>query len=177
MINAPAGSGKTRVLAEAARIWAAAGLGPVIGITPSQSARNTLAAGVPVSYNSAQFLGHLPGRRGARGPVPIGPGTLLVIDEASMLSALDLAELIAYAQARGAKIDPGRGHQPAPSRGKRRRHVPARRARSATYGWPNQPGSAPRGNSKRACGCATGIPPCSPNMTAMAGSSAASRSR
>jgi AAA domain/TrwC relaxase len=104
VIDAPAGSGKTRVLGEAARIWAAAGLGPVIGITPSQSARNTLAAGVPVSYNSAQFLGHLPGRRGARGPVPIGPGTLLVIDEASMLSAPDLAELIAYAQARGAKI-------------------------------------------------------------------------
>jgi hypothetical protein len=104
VINAPAGSGKTRVLAEAARIWAAAGLGPVIGITPSQSARNTLAAGVPVSYNAAQFLGHLPSRRGARGPVPIGPGTLLVIDEASMLSGPDLADLIAYAKAKGAKI-------------------------------------------------------------------------
>ena len=104
VLNAPAGSGKTRVLAEAARIWAGAGLGPVIGITPSQSARNTLAAGVPVSYNAAQFLGHLPGRRGARGPVPIGPGTLLVIDEASMLSGPDLADLIAYAKARGAKI-------------------------------------------------------------------------
>jgi conjugative relaxase-like TrwC/TraI family protein len=103
VLNAPAGSGKTRVLAEAARIWAARG-GEVIGITPSQSARNTLAAGVPKSYNSAQFLGHLPGRRGARGPVPIGPGTLLVIDEASMLSGPDLADLIAYAQARGAKI-------------------------------------------------------------------------
>ena len=76
----------------------------MIGITPSQSARNTLAAGVPVSYNSAQFLGHLPGRRGARGPVRIGPGTLLVIDEASMLSGPDLADLIAYAQARGAKV-------------------------------------------------------------------------
>ena len=76
----------------------------MIGITPSQSARNTLAAGVPVSYNSAQFLGHLPGRRGARGPVPIAPGTLLLIDEASMLSGPDLADLIAYAKARGAKI-------------------------------------------------------------------------
>ena len=104
VINAPAGSGKTRVLAEAARIWAAAGPGPVIGITPSQSARNTLAAGVPVSYNSAQFLGHLPGRRGARGPVRIGPGTLLVIDEASMLSGPDLADLIACAEARDAKV-------------------------------------------------------------------------
>ena len=104
VLNAPAGSGKTRVLAEAARTWAEAGLGPVIGITPSQSARNTLAAGVPVSYNAAQFLGHLPGRRGARGPVRIGPGTLLVIDEASMVSGPDLADLIAYAQSRGAKI-------------------------------------------------------------------------
>ena len=104
VINAPAGAGKTRVLAEAARIWAQAGLGPVIGITPSQSARNTLAAGVAPSYNAAQFLGHLPGRRGARGPIPIGPGTLLVIDEASMLSGPDLADLIAYARARGAKI-------------------------------------------------------------------------
>jgi hypothetical protein len=52
-----------------------------------------------VSYNAAQFLGHLPGRRGARGPVPIGPGTLLVIDEASMLSGPDPADLIAYAKA------------------------------------------------------------------------------
>ena len=104
VINAPAGSGKTRVLAEAARAWTEADLGPVIGITPSQSARNTLAAGVPVSYNSAQFLGHLPGRRGARGPVAIGPGTLLVVDEASMITGPDLADLIRYAQARGAKV-------------------------------------------------------------------------
>jgi ATP-dependent exoDNAse (exonuclease V) alpha subunit len=76
----------------------------VIGITPSQSARNTLAAGVPRSCNAAQFLGHLPGRRGARGPVRIAPGTLLIIDEASMLPGPDLADLIAYAKARGAKI-------------------------------------------------------------------------
>ena len=104
VINAPAGSGKTRVLAEAARIWAEAGLGPVIGITASQSARNTLATGVPVSYNSAQFLGHLPGRRGGRGPVPIIPGTLIVVDEASMMSGPDLADLIRYAEACGAKV-------------------------------------------------------------------------
>ena len=127
VLNAPAGSGKTRVLAEAARIWAQAGLGPVIGITASQSARNTLAAGVPESYNAAQFLGHLPGRRGARGPVRIGPGTLLVVDEASMLSGPDLADLIAYAKATGRQDHPGRGHQPAAGGGKRRRHVPARR--------------------------------------------------
>jgi len=37
------------------------------------------------------------------GPVPIGPGTLLVIDEASMITGPDLADLISYAQARGAR--------------------------------------------------------------------------
>ena len=177
VINAPAGSGKTRVLAEAARIWAEAGLGPVIGITPSQSARNTLAAGVPVSYNAAQFLGHLPGRRGARGPVPIGPGTLLVIDEASMLSGPDLADLIAYAKATGRQDHPGRGHQPAAGGGERRRHVPARRARSATPGWPNPSGSATPGNRPPACGCATATPACWPSTTSTAASSAETRSR
>ena len=104
VINAPAGSGKTRVLTEVGRAWAAAGLGPVVGITASQSARNTLAAGVPVSYNAAQFLGHLPGRRGARGPVETGPAPLLVIDEASTMPGPDLADLIAYAAARDGKV-------------------------------------------------------------------------
>ena len=104
VINAPAGSGKTHVLAEAGRAWEAAGLGPVIGITASQSARNTLAAGVPVSYNTAQFLGHLPGQRGARGPLPIAPGTLLSVDETSMISGPDLADLISLAEATGSKV-------------------------------------------------------------------------
>ena len=104
MINAPAGSGKTRVLAEIARAWRAAGLGPVIGITASQSARNTLAAGGIESYNSARFLGHLPGQRGARGPVPIAAGTLLAVDEASMMPGPDLADLITLAEARGGKV-------------------------------------------------------------------------
>jgi ATP-dependent exoDNAse (exonuclease V) alpha subunit len=76
----------------------------VVGITAAQSARNTLAAGVPVSYNSAQFLGHLPDRRGARGPVETGQRPLLLVDEASTMPAPDLADLIAYAQARDGKL-------------------------------------------------------------------------
>ena len=104
VINAPAGSGKTWVLTETRRAWAAAGMGPVVGVTAAQSARNTLAAGVPVSYNAAQFLGHLPGRRGARGPVETGPAPLLVVDEASTMPGPDLADLIAYAQARDGKL-------------------------------------------------------------------------
>jgi conjugative relaxase-like TrwC/TraI family protein len=105
VINAPAGSGKTHVLARLTRAWADAGQGPVIGVTPSQSARNTLAAaGVTASYNSAQFLGHLPGQRGARGPIRLPPGAMLVADEASMLPGPDMADLIACAEAADAKI-------------------------------------------------------------------------
>ena len=104
VIDAPAGSGKTWVLTETGRAWTATGLGPVEGITAAQPARNTLAAGVPVSYNSAQFLGHLPGRRAARGPVEAGRRPLLLVDEASTMPGPDLADLIAYAQARDGKL-------------------------------------------------------------------------
>src|SRR5262249_3806840 len=104
VINAPAGSGKTWVLAAAGQAWAAAGLGRVIGITPSQSARNTLAAGVPACYNAAQFLGHLPGRRGARRPARLRPGGLVLTDEASMPSPPDLAAVIPQAAASDAKV-------------------------------------------------------------------------
>src|SRR5580692_477737 len=100
VVNAPAGSGKTHVLTAIGNAWAGAGLGPVVGITAAQSARNTLAAGVPVSYNAAQFLGHLPGHRGARGPVETIPGSALrLIDEASTMPGPDLADLISYAEA------------------------------------------------------------------------------
>jgi conjugative relaxase-like TrwC/TraI family protein len=104
VINAPAGSGKTWVLTAAGQAWAAAGLGRVIGITPSQSARNTLAAGVPVSYNAAQFLGHLPERRGARGPIQLHPGDLVLMDEASMVANPDLADVVSQVADSGAKL-------------------------------------------------------------------------
>jgi len=104
VINAPAGAGKTRVLAEIAKAWREACLGPVIGITASQSARNTLAAGGIESYNSARFLGHLPGRRGANGHMPVGEGTLFAVDEASMMASPDLADLIALAEKHGGKV-------------------------------------------------------------------------
>jgi conjugative relaxase-like TrwC/TraI family protein len=104
VINAPAGAGKTRVLAEIAKAWREAGLGPVIGITVSQSARNTLAAGGIESYNSARFLGHLPGRRGSNGHMPVSEGTLFAVDEASMMPSPDLADLIALAERHGGKV-------------------------------------------------------------------------
>ncbi len=105
VITGPAGSGKTRTLAQAARAWAAAGKGEVLGIATSQAARNVLAAaGVRVAENSSMFLGHQPGRRGARGARDIRPGTLLVVDEASMMSILDLADIVGLAANRGARV-------------------------------------------------------------------------
>ena len=90
-------------MTEAARVWAASGR-PVIGITPSQSARNTLAAGVAQSYNAAQFLGHLPGQRGARGPLDISEDTLLLVDESSMIPTPDLADMVSFAEERRVKM-------------------------------------------------------------------------
>jgi TrwC relaxase/AAA domain len=100
----PAGSGKTRALAEAARIWQAMGL-PVIGLATSQAARNVLAAaGVPLAENIAQFLGHLPGQRGALGVRELQPGTLILFDEASMTPTPDMADLYAAAAAGEHKV-------------------------------------------------------------------------
>ena len=112
VITGPAGSGKTQVLAQAARAWTAAGTGEVIGIATAQAARNVLAsAGVHAAENSAVFLGHLPGRRSVRGIRDVRPGALLVIDEASMMSIPDLLEIVRHAAEHGAKVLIGGDHE------------------------------------------------------------------
>ncbi|MGH3305224.1 MAG: AAA family ATPase, partial [Streptosporangiaceae bacterium] len=109
MIVGPAGSGKTRVLAAIAAAWSQ---GRVVGVTPSQASRDVLAeAGVAESYNFAQFLGHLKDRRGGRGPVPLDQGDLIVIDEASMISNPDFADIVGYATRTGAKVGVALDHQ------------------------------------------------------------------
>jgi len=101
----PAGSGKTRVAAEVARMWREAGLGEVYGLTTSQAARNVLReAGVDLADNTAEFLGHLAGQREARGPKTLRPGTLLLLDEASMMSLADLASILRLAAERGCRV-------------------------------------------------------------------------
>lgn len=106
VIVGPAGSGKTRVLAEAARMWAEQG-GAVVGVTPSQASRNVLRnAGVARVHNFAKFLGHLPKAREALGKMNLAPGTLVLIDEASMLSTPDMEAIVTYAAERGCKVLP-----------------------------------------------------------------------
>jgi AAA domain/TrwC relaxase len=109
VIVGPAGAGKTRVLAQIGMAWSH---GRVVGITPSQSSRDVLVgAGVAESYNFARFLGHLRDRRGALGPVELSRGDLIVIDEASMISNPDLADIIDYAARTGAKVAMALDHQ------------------------------------------------------------------
>jgi hypothetical protein len=103
VVNAAAGSGKTTLASMEARIWEEAG-GDVIGIAPSQSATQTLSAGIERSLNTAQFLGHVPGERGARGAVAVSAGSLAVVDEGSMVSTADLADVLRHISARGGKI-------------------------------------------------------------------------
>jgi hypothetical protein len=94
----PAGSGKTHTVAAGARAWEANG-GRVIGVTCSQAARNVLAAaGVSEAYNSATL------RMEIRHGMEIGPGTLFVIDEGSMMSTSDLAWLVDLAEQTGSKV-------------------------------------------------------------------------
>ena len=101
----PAGSGKTRTAAQVAELWRQAGMGEVYGLTTSQAARNVLRdAGVNLAANTAEFLGHLKGEREARRARALRPGTLLLLDEASMMSIADLAAIMQLATERDCRV-------------------------------------------------------------------------
>ena len=101
----PAGSGKTRTAAVVAALWRQAKQGEVYGLTTSQAARDVLhEAGVDLAANTADFLGHLTGAREARGPKALRPGTLLLLDEASMMSMADLAAIMRLAAERHCRV-------------------------------------------------------------------------
>jgi hypothetical protein len=92
VIIGPAGTGKTRVLAAAARAWGAA----VTGTATSQNATNELRqAGVVVTANTTQLLANL---------ASIRPGSLIVVDEGSMVSIRHLSALVDHAASNGCKL-------------------------------------------------------------------------
>jgi hypothetical protein len=94
VITGPAGTGKTRVLAAIARAWD----GPVVGTATSQNATNELrAAGIQVAANTTRLLADLNQGR-------ILPGSLIVADEASMISITHLAALTGYAARNRCKL-------------------------------------------------------------------------
>jgi len=94
VIIGPAGTGKTRVLAALARAWD----GPVFGTATSQNATNGLRqAGIRVAANTTRLLGVI-----ERGQIP--PGSLILADEASMISLTHLAALTEYAARNQCKL-------------------------------------------------------------------------
>lgn len=108
----PAGTGKTRTAIELARAWTHAGIGPVVALTASSNARNVITAeaartGVTLAaYNLAKWLGHSESGREALNPVDLAPGTLIILDESSMVPVPDLAAVVRRAAEHGAKVVP-----------------------------------------------------------------------
>ena len=92
LLTGPPGSGKTFALVAAAKAAKQAGVPEVYGITCSQAARNVLAeecarAGVKISaWNSTQFLDRISRPAGDPYRLVVAPGSLFLLDEASMTS-------------------------------------------------------------------------------------------
>ena len=77
----------------------------MIGLTASTNAAHVLAAeGLTESHNFAAFLGRIKDSDQTRGHLPVQPGDLLVVDEASMVATGDLAAVEDIATRFGAKI-------------------------------------------------------------------------
>ena len=92
LLTAPAGAGKTRTIAAAAKVWHALTGGRLIGLTLSENAARVMKAeGLPEAYNIARFLGKCRDSDRLRHPVHVGPADKLVIDEASQVGTADLA--------------------------------------------------------------------------------------
>ena len=107
---APAGTGKTHVMAAFARVWEQQRAGRVIGITASTNAARVMAeeaaqAGARMEcFNIAQFLGKIKDSDETRGHVPVYPGDVLVVDEATQVSTEDALRITQIARRCGAMV-------------------------------------------------------------------------
>ena len=104
-LTGPAGSGKTHTLIAAGLAARDMGWPQVWGVTGAQAARNVLAdaaarAGLTINaYNSARLLAGLDSGR-----LDIAPGSLIIIDEASMLPVGHLARILQLADEADCKV-------------------------------------------------------------------------
>ena len=104
VLVAPAGAGKTHVVAAYARAWTAVTGGRVVGVTLSTNAAHVMATeGLAEAYNVAQALGRREDGSTGR-TLQLGPRDVVVIDEATQVSTEDLAALQALARAAGARV-------------------------------------------------------------------------
>lgn len=111
VLTGPAGSGKSHSLGAAASAAVDAGATEVWGVAASQQAANVLAeagrtAGVEIkAFNSHQFLGLTPGQEAETGtPKDVRPGSVILIDEGSMLGLDHMLAVLRKANAVGAKV-------------------------------------------------------------------------
>jgi conjugative relaxase-like TrwC/TraI family protein len=102
---APAGTGKTHVMAQFAEVWREEGRGRVIGLTASENAARVLAGeGMDTAVNIAKFLGKIKDSDQHRDHMPVYPGDVLVIDEATQVSTADAARIAQIARRSGAQV-------------------------------------------------------------------------
>ena len=104
VLTAPAGAGKTSTLGAAARAWQDAGF-RVVGLAPSARAAAELATatGEPADTLAKWLHTHHGSPAGAHGTA-LDDRTVVIVDEASMASTLDLDPLITAAGRAGAKV-------------------------------------------------------------------------
>ena len=107
---APAGTGKTHVMAAFARVREQELAGRVIGLTASTNAARVMAdeaakAGARMeTFNIARFLGKLKDSSETRPHVPVYPGDVLVVDEATQVSTEDALRITQIARRNGAMV-------------------------------------------------------------------------
>jgi conjugative relaxase-like TrwC/TraI family protein len=101
---APAGAGKTTAMRVLARVWTEAGA-DVIGLAPSAAAAVALrdATGMPCE-TLAKLVHDLDTQSGSPLAAAVGPGSLLVVDEAAMADTITLDRVIGFALERGATV-------------------------------------------------------------------------
>lgn len=115
MIEGPAGSGKSYVVAKLAEVWRERTQTPVTGLALAQNAANVLQnEGLSSAYNIEKWL-HLI----ESGRTRVVPGQLIVVDEYSMVGNRTLAKIQSLATKANAKIVWAGDHEqlPAPEAG------------------------------------------------------------
>ncbi len=101
---APAGAGKTTAMRVLAGVWTEAGA-DVLGLAPSAAAAAALrdATGMPCE-TLAKLVHDLDAQADSPLAASVGPGTLLVVDEAGMADTITLDRVIRFAVERGATV-------------------------------------------------------------------------
>jgi DNA primase catalytic core len=101
---APAGAGKTTALAALARAWTATG-GGVLGLAPSAVATAGLREAIDAPCDTlAKLVWSLDAPVPPEWVTDIGPGTLVIVDEAGMAGTLELASAVSYVLGRGGSV-------------------------------------------------------------------------